>query len=74
MSRTIQTLVDDANALSQAARDGQLDNRADAGQHKGEFRAIIDGINQTMDAVAEPINDVRRIMAAVAAGDLTPRI
>lgn len=74
MSLTIKTLVADANALSLAAQQGLLDTRADAAQHHGEFRAIIDGINQTMDAVAKPIDDVRQIMAAVEQGDLTQRI
>lgn len=74
MSTTIKTLVEDANGLSQAAQQGRLDSRADADKHHGEFRAIIGGINNTMDAVVVPVNDVRRIMAAVAQGDLTQRI
>ena len=71
MSATIQTLVGDANALSAAAQQGRLATRADAAKHQGEFRAIIEGINATMDAVVEPINDVKRLMAAVERGDLT---
>jgi len=74
MSTTIKTLVEDANGLSQAAQQGRFDSRADADKHHGEFRAIIGGINNTMDAVVVPVNDVRRIMAAVAQGDLTQRI
>ena len=74
MSRTIQTLVADANALSGAAQQGKLETRADAAQHQGEFRAIIEGINATMNAVVEPINDVKRVMAAVEQGDLTQSI
>ena len=71
MSATIQTLVSDANGLSAAALQGRLETRADASKHQGEFRAIIDGINNTMNAVASPINDVKRVMAAVEQGDLT---
>ena len=74
MSGTIQTLVADANTLVQAAQQGRLEVRADAGKHQGEFRAIIDGINNTMKAVAEPIDDVKRVMAAVEQGDLTRTI
>ena len=74
MSKTIQTLVADANALSGAAQQGRLETRADAAKHQGEFRAIIEGINNTMNAVVEPINDVKHVMAAVEQGDLTQSI
>jgi methyl-accepting chemotaxis protein len=74
MSTTIQTLAADANVLSVAARLGKLETRADASKHQGEFRAIIDGINNTMSAVAAPIDDVKRIMAVVEQGDLTQSI
>ena len=74
MSATIQTLVADANALSGAAQQGKLATRADAAKHQGEFRAIIEGINATMNAVVEPLNDVKRVMAAVEQGDLTQSI
>ena len=74
MSTTIQTLVADANTLAKAAEQGQLETRADATKHKGEFRAIIEGINATMVAVAEPIDDVKRLMAVVEQGDLTQSI
>jgi methyl-accepting chemotaxis protein len=74
MSTSIQALVADASALSSAATLGKLETRADAAKHKGEFRAIIDGINATMDAVVEPINDVKRVMLAVEAGDLMQSI
>ena len=74
MSATIQTLVADANELSAAALQGKLENRADAAKHDGVFRNIIDGINRTLDAVVEPINEVKRVMAAVEEGDLTQTI
>jgi methyl-accepting chemotaxis protein len=74
MSLTIKTLVADANSLSSAAQKGNLQTRVDATKHQGEFRAIIEGINATMNAVVEPINDVKRVMAAVEQGDLTQSI
>ena len=74
MSTTIQALVADANTLAKAAKQGQLETRADATKHKGEFRAIIEGINNTMVAVVEPINEVKRVMAAVEEGDLTQSV
>ncbi len=67
----IQRLVDDASALSSAAMAGQLATRADAGQHKGDFRRIVEGINGTLDAIVSPVNEAMSVMAGLAQGDLS---
>jgi methyl-accepting chemotaxis protein len=74
MSASVRTMVADAQGLSVAAAQGKLEARVDPARHAGEFRAVIDGLNSTMEAVAAPIRDVRDIMAAVEAGDLTQTI
>ena len=74
VKEAVQRVIADANVLATAAQQGQLTQRADASKHKGEFRAIIEGINATMVAVAEPIDDVKSTMAAVEQGDLTRMI
>ena len=51
MSERIQALADDAKMLSAAAVEGKLDTRADAAQHQGDYRKIIAGVNETLDAV-----------------------
>jgi len=70
----VNKLVADANLLSAAAVAGQLDTRADASQHQGDFRKIVAGVNQTLDAVVSPIRDVQRVMAAMEQGDMTRTI
>ncbi len=70
----IKALIVDANRLSEAALAGQLETRADATAHRGDFRRIVEGVNSTLDAVIEPFNDVRRVMEAMAAGDMTQKI
>ena len=42
MSTAIQAVMADANRLSRAAEEGQLDTRADAGKHQGDFRKLVD--------------------------------
>ena len=51
MMETIRTLVDDADMLSQAAIDGRLGTRADAGRHDGDFRKIVQGVNDTINTL-----------------------
>ncbi|MEY2633190.1 MAG: hypothetical protein RIR00_1844, partial [Pseudomonadota bacterium] len=70
----VNALVTDANLLSAAAVAGKLETRADASKHQGDFQKIVAGVNQTLDAVIEPINDVQRVMGAMERGDMTQTI
>jgi methyl-accepting chemotaxis protein len=74
MSAAIQALVADVNALSTAAVEGKLETRADASKHLGDFQKIVQGVNETLDNVIGPLNEVRRIMAAMEVGDMTQTI
>lgn len=44
----VSALVADANLLAKAAMEGKLNTRADATQHQGDFRKIVDGVNNTI--------------------------
>lgn len=47
----IRSMVKDTQALSRSAIQGRLDERADASQHGGNYKMIIDGINHILDSV-----------------------
>ncbi len=70
----VNALVGDAGTLAKAAVEGRLATRADATRHQGDFRRIVQGVNDTLDSVIGPINEVQRVMAAMEDGDLTARI
>jgi Methyl-accepting chemotaxis protein len=70
----INELVSDANLLSEAAVDGKLDVRADASKHNGDYRAIIDGVNDTLDSVISPLNVAAEYVDRIAHGDIPPHI
>ncbi len=70
----VNLLVSDAGMLSQAAVDGQLATRADAGRHQGDFRKIIAGVNDTLDAVIGPLNVAAEYVDRISKGDIPPRI
>jgi methyl-accepting chemotaxis protein len=55
---TLKHLVADTGMLAQAAAEGKLATRADAGKHQGEFRKIVEGINKTLDILIKPIQAV----------------
>ncbi|MGL6070725.1 methyl-accepting chemotaxis protein [Craterilacuibacter sp.] len=70
----VNRLIADARQLSESAVAGQLDTRADASLHQGDFRSIVTGVNDTLDAVVSPVRDVQRVMAAMEQGDMTQSI
>jgi methyl-accepting chemotaxis protein len=71
---SIQLLIEDANMLANSAVEGNLTLRADLSRHTGEYKKIIGGFNNTLDAVLTPINEGVAALQKMADGDLTVRI
>ena len=74
MMANIQALVDDANMLSQAAVEGKLATRADASKHQGDYRKIVQGVNDTLDAVIGPLNVAAAYVDRISKGMIPPKI
>ena len=72
--QAINALVSDANLLSQAAVDGRLATRADASKHQGDFQKIVEGVNNTLDAVIGPLNVAAEYVDRISKGDIPPKI
>ncbi len=67
----LKALITDSRLLVDAATAGRLDVRADATAHHGDFRAIVEGINKTLDTIVVPVEEVGAVLQALASGDLT---
>jgi methyl-accepting chemotaxis protein len=70
----LKELVADANMLSRAAIEGKLSTRADASKHKGDFRKVVEGVNQTLDAVISPMQESSNVLLELAKGNLSARV
>ena len=70
----VDALVADARMLSQAAVEGRLATRADAGKHQGDFQRIIVGVNDTLDSVIGPLNVAATYVEQIARGEIPPKI
>ncbi len=70
----INLMVADVTMLSAAAVQGNLAVRADAANHGGEYRNIVAGINQTLDAVIAPVKEAAAVLQAMAGGNLQRRV
>jgi methyl-accepting chemotaxis protein len=57
--------------LINAASQGQLDQRINSENYEGFMKGLGEGINSLMNAVVAPIQEGKRVMSALAEGDLT---
>ncbi len=70
----LRALVRESTVLAEAAIEGRLDTRADAGNHEGVYRNIIEGFNNTLDAVVGPISESRAVLAELSQGNLNTAV
>jgi methyl-accepting chemotaxis protein len=66
LKNNINGLVDDVNTLAQAAVNGRLGVRAEASNHRGDYRKIVDGFNKTLDTVVDPLKVAASQASALA--------
>jgi len=74
VSGIIGGLLGEANHLAQAAVNGQLATRGDPEKVNHEFRGIVVGVNETLDAVINPLNVAADYVNRIAKGDIPPKI
>jgi methyl-accepting chemotaxis protein len=67
---SVNAMIADANLLAKAAVEGKLATRADASKHEGDFRRIVEGVNNTLDAVIKPVNEAADCLREMAQGNL----
>ena len=71
MTETIMMLVEETNAMAQTAIAGDLNNRGDITKFQGEYATVIEGFNQTLDAVIDPIQAASATLNELAEGNLS---
>ncbi len=69
----MNALVADAKLLAAGAVAGQLGIKADASRHQGDFRAIVQGVNDAIDAIVSPLRVVADYLERISHGEIPPR-
>lgn len=59
--------------ISGAAR-GDLSSRIDTAAFEGFMKSLGDSVNQLMDAIVRPVQETKRVVTALAEGDLTRKM
>jgi methyl-accepting chemotaxis protein len=70
----INGLVVETVRLTEAAVEGQLDTRGNADNFSGDYARIVQGINNTLDAVVEPLNVACDYIEQISTGDIPDRL
>ncbi|HYH04774.1 MAG TPA: methyl-accepting chemotaxis protein [Bacillota bacterium] len=70
MMETIQELIDEVKILGEAAVNGNLTLRGQVDKFEGGYRAILEGLNKTLDAMIEPVHEADTILKEMANGNL----
>ena len=70
MIDSIALLVTETQTMTQIAVEGDLTNRGDASKFQGEYAKVVEGFNQTLDVVIEPINAASATLRELSQGNL----
>ncbi|WP_414733742.1 methyl-accepting chemotaxis protein [Acetobacterium carbinolicum] len=71
MIETILRLVQETQAMTEYAIKGDLSYRGNVTQFNGEYAKVIDGFNQTLDAVIAPITEASKALTELSKGNLS---
>jgi methyl-accepting chemotaxis protein len=72
--KIMASLIGETDALTVAAREGELSKRGNATQFHGAYHDLVAGFNNTLDLVLDPVNDATAVLQRVADRDMTARI
>jgi methyl-accepting chemotaxis protein len=70
----LRGLVDETGRLTRAAIEGRLGERGNSDQFQGGYREIVNGINDTLDAVITPLKVAATYVDRISKGDIPPRL
>ncbi|GCD10090.1 HAMP domain-containing methyl-accepting chemotaxis protein [Clostridium tagluense] len=66
----VNNLEKETNMLTTSAIEGKLSTRGDAQKFNGGYKNIIEGVNNILDAVIEPIKEASSVLTEMANGNL----
>jgi methyl-accepting chemotaxis protein len=77
LNKTVETLRDvknETDKLTAAALNGELDKKGNTAKFEGGYKAIIEGFNNTLDAIEKPMKETESVLQILSTGDLTAKM
>ncbi|MGC8490704.1 MAG: methyl-accepting chemotaxis protein [Syntrophobacteraceae bacterium] len=72
--KNINMLIDDMTSLTEAAVGGDLAKRVEVDRHHGGYCRIVEGVNNTLDAVVGPLKVAADCVDQIGRGGIPPKI
>ena len=69
-----ESVLQDVEIIVKEILEGRLSARADHYKHKGNFAKIIEGLNNTLDAILEPVGEAVNCLRQMAQGNLSVKM
>jgi methyl-accepting chemotaxis protein len=69
-----EELISEAKKIVEANQEGNLQIRGDVEKFEGDWKHFIKGINAILSAIVEPLNEARKVLQKMAAGDFSSRM
>lgn len=70
----LEDLINEANKLIDANKQGNLKLRGDVSRFSGNWQKLIEGMNSILDTVVSSLNETFTVLMSVAHGDLTQKV
>ncbi len=70
----LNKMISDVHQQTNFAVQGELDKRVDVSRYQGSWQVVVGGVNNTLDAIINPLNEYANCISILASGDLTARI
>ena len=70
----LKALIADTTTLVEASLRGELQTRADATKHQGDFRKIVEGINETLNTVIGPLHVAVKALETFSQGERPEKV
>ena len=71
---SIEHIVTDVAKLAESLKAGSVGFRVDSTKHKGNFKLIIDGMNNGLNGLLTPFQEVADVLEEMASGNLTVKV
>jgi methyl-accepting chemotaxis protein len=71
---TLRDVTGEINTIIAAAQAGELSKRGHPERFRGAYAELVTGTNAMLNAVIEPVNEAKDVLARVAAKDLSARV
>ena len=71
---TFKSVISEMTTLTDAASEGHLTVRGNAGAFNNDFKKIILGVNNTLDGIVIPLQECSKVLEIMSEGDLTAKV